>query len=73
MTEQDWQLEAALRELDEFARDPHRDCLLNKFICQESIQLSELLGSALGHGPGYSPRRVRGALLPAPPGLVHPG
>ena len=40
MTEQDRQLEAALRELDEFARDPHRDCLLNKFICQESQYFS---------------------------------
>ena len=73
MTRQDQQLEEALRELAEFARDPNRERLLNKFICQESRQLSGLLGAALGLEPGYSPRRVRGALLTAPPGLVHPG
>lgn len=73
MTEQALGLEEALRELDKFARDPQRDRLLDKFTCPESRRLSELLGSALGLEPGYSPRRVRGALLPAPPGLVHPG
>ncbi len=73
MTEQDLRLEEALRELIEFAQDFHRDRLLDKFTCPESRQLSELLGSALGLQPGYSPRRVRGASLPAPPGLVHPG
>lgn len=73
MTEQNLQLEEALRELDELARDPHRDRLLDKFTCPESRQLSELLGAALGLEPGYSPRRVRGALLAVPPSLVHPG
>jgi hypothetical protein len=71
--EQHLLLEEALRELDQFARDPHRDRLLNKFICPESHQMSELLGASLGLEPGYSPRRTRGASLPAPAGLVHPG
>lgn len=64
-----------LRELAEFARDPHRDQLLERFnSCPESGQLSELLGSALGiRQQGYSRQEEPGALLPVPPGLVHPG
>jgi hypothetical protein len=73
MTEQNLRIEEALREFAEFARDPHRDRLLDKFTCPDSRRLSELLGSALGVEEGYFPRRVRGASLPAPPGLVHPG
>lgn len=72
MTVQD-DLERALRELDEFARDPHRERLLQKFICQESRQLSELLGAALYREQGYSRAQARGAFVPVPAGLVHPG
>lgn len=67
--------EEILCELAEFARDPHRDQLLEKFnSCPESRQLSELLGAALGiRRRGYSRQEESGALLPVPPGLVHPG
>ncbi len=73
MTEGDELLEQALRELSEFARDPHRDRLVNKFTCQESYQLSELLGGALRREPGYLRSPVRDASLPVPAALVHPG
>ena len=66
-------LERALRELDESARDPHRDRLLEKFKCKDSRQLSELLGKALQSHAGYSQGQQRIASLPAPAGLVHPG
>lgn len=66
-------LEQALRELDEFARDPHRDRLLEKSRCKESRQLSELLGAALRDHTAYSQRQQRAGSLPAPAGLVHPG
>ena len=65
--------EQALRELDEFARDPHRDRLLEKFKCKDSRQLSELLGKALQSHAGSSQRQYRAVLLPVPAGLVHPG
>ncbi len=73
MTEGDGLLEQALRELGEFARDPHRDRLVNKFTCQESRQFSEVLGGALHREPGYLRLPVRDASLPLPAGLVHPG
>ena len=73
MTEKEDLLKKALHELSEFARDPHRDALLRKFTCPESRQMSELLGVALGLRPGYSKREDCGGLLPAPPGLIHPG
>ena len=63
----------ALRELDEFARDLHRDRLLEKSRCKESRQLSELLGAALRDHAAYSQRQPRAGSLPAPAGLVHPG
>jgi hypothetical protein len=66
-------LERALRELDDFARDPHRDRLLEKSRCKESRQLAELLGAALRDHTAYSQRQQRAASLPAPAGLVHPG
>ncbi|HZQ54109.1 MAG TPA: hypothetical protein VFB14_18040 [Bryobacteraceae bacterium] len=66
-------LEQALRELDEFASDPHRDRLLEKFKCKDSRQLSELLGKALQSHPGSSQRQERVASLSVPAGLVHPG
>ena len=66
-------LEQALRELSEFAHDPHREHLLQKFPCKESRQLSELLGVALQRDQAYSQPRARGGSLPVPAGLVHPG
>jgi hypothetical protein len=63
----------ALRELEEFVRDPHRDRLLEKFKCKDSRQLSELLGAALHSHAGYSQRQQHVASLPVPAGLVHPG
>ncbi len=64
----------ALRELAEFAQDPHRERLLEKFkVCPESSQLAELLGTALAGRSGYSQRRAPARSLPVPPGLVHPG
>ena len=66
-------LEQALRELDELARDPHRDRLLEKFKCKDSRQLSELLGKALHSHAGSLQRQQRAASLPVPAGMVHPG
>jgi predicted amidophosphoribosyltransferase len=66
-------LEQALRELEAFARDPHRDRLVEKFKWKESRQLSELLGKALQNHAGSSQRQQRVASLPVPAGLVHPG
>ena len=66
-------LERALRELDEFVRDPHRDRLLEKFKWKDSRPLSELLGNALQNHAGSSQRQQRVASLPVPAGLVHPG
>jgi hypothetical protein len=63
-----------LRELAEFAQDPHRDRLLEKFkTCPEARQLSELLGSALAGRKVYSRHLTSARLLPVPPGMVHPG
>ena len=66
-------LKQALRELDEFARDPHRDRLLEKFKCKNSRQLSELLGKAIQSHAGFYQRQQRAVSLPVPAGLVHPG
>jgi len=67
-------LEQALRELDAFAHDPHRDRLLEKFKCKDSRPLSELLGKALVQShAGSSQRQHPAASLPVPAGLVHPG
>lgn len=67
-------LEQALRELEGFARDPHRERLLQKFQCNESRQLSELLGTALLREQRVH-RQIEGPAtrLPIPAGLVHPG
>jgi hypothetical protein len=73
MTNDSELLEQALRELDEFARDPHRDRLLEKFKCKDSRQFSELLGKALQSHAGSSQRQQLVASLPVPAGLVHPG
>jgi hypothetical protein len=65
--------EEVLRELEEWAQDPHQDQLLEKFVtCPESRRLSEQLGAALGLRLGCSPSE-HGPSLPVPAGLVHPG
>ena len=64
----------ALRELAEWARDPHREQLLEKFnSCPEARQLSELLGAALASQKDSWRHTASARLLPVPPGLVHPG
>ncbi len=64
----------ALAELLQFARDPNRQQLLEKFKqCPESRKVSELLGHAVRSGKGYSRHNRRVNWLPVPAGVVHPG
>ena len=66
--------EEVLRELDALVRDPHRERLLEKFqLCEEAIELSELLGTALYSRKGYYHLTASAPSLPVPAGVIHPG